>query len=76
VGKEESNQCSRSIFSVFKLLYVSNNCILVDGLNVYITYYFMYIVTIKPDGGGGQYRLYIVIFFIQKKTLAVSEGVA
>ena len=26
------------------------------------------------DGGGGQDRLYIVIYFVQKKNLAVSEG--
>jgi len=26
------------------------------------------------DGGGGQHRLYIVIYFVQKKNLAVSEG--
>ena len=26
------------------------------------------------DGGGGQHRLYIVIYSVQKKNLAVSEG--
>jgi len=26
------------------------------------------------DGGGGQHRLYIVIYSVQKKNLAASEG--
>ena len=48
-------------------------CILVDGLNVYISHYFKYIGTLKTVGGGGQHRLYIVIYCVQKKNLAVSE---
>ena len=49
-------------------------CILVGGLNVYISHYFKYIGTLKTDGGGGQHRLYILIYSVQKKNLAVSEG--
>ena len=49
-------------------------CILVGGLNVYLSHYFKYIGTLKTDGGGGQHRLYIVIYSVQKKSLAVSEG--
>ena len=49
-------------------------CILVGGLNVYISHYFKYNGTLKTDGGGAQHRLYIVIYSVQKKNLAVSEG--
>ena len=51
-------------------------CILVGGLDVYISHYFKYNGTIKTVGGwrGGQHRLYIVIYSVQKKKLAVSEG--
>ena len=30
--------------------------------------------TIKPSGGDGEHRLYIVIYSVQKKILVVSEG--
>jgi len=53
-----------------------SSCILVSGLNIYISYCFKYIGTIKPAGGysGGQYRLYIEIYSVLKKRMAVSEA--
>ena len=58
------------------ILHVADfRCILVGGLNIYISHYFKCIGTLKTVGGGGQHRLYIlVIYYVQKKNLAVSEG--
>ena len=41
---------------------------------MYISHCFKYIGTIKSAGGGGQHRLYKVIYSVQKKKLEVSEG--
>ena len=42
--------------------------ILVGGFNVYISPYPL------VDGGGGQHRLYIVVYSVQRIKLSVSKG--
>jgi len=62
------NKWSSDLFNIF------SSCFLFGGLNVYISQCFKYIGTIKPDGGGRQYKTLYSNLLRTKEKAGVKPG--